>query len=84
MTDHQVPLHKFREACLTCPMFVTTAEFLPKHREQRQQVVQIISAADARGQHRLVEMNQQVLGNLDNIITALENDTDTKESADAC
>ena len=71
-------------ACLTCPMFVTTAEFLPNHREHRQQVVQIISAAEARGQHRLVEMNRQVLGNLDNIITALENDTDTKESADAC
>jgi hypothetical protein len=71
-------------ACLTCPMFVTTAEFLPKHREHRQQVLQIVSAAEARGQHRLVEMNQQVLGNLDNIINALENDTDAKESADAC
>ena len=25
---------KFREACLTCPLFVTTAEFLPQHRKQ--------------------------------------------------
>ncbi|GAB2756266.1 tyrosine-type recombinase/integrase [Sinomonas atrocyanea] len=58
-------------ACLTCPMFVTTAEFLPQHREHRTQVVQIISAAEARGQQRLVEMNTRVLGNLDRIIGAL-------------
>ena len=55
-------------------MFVTTAEFLPQHREQRQQVLQIISAAEARGQTRLVEMNQQVLGNLDQIINTLDAD----------
>ncbi|GAA2208038.1 tyrosine-type recombinase/integrase [Nonomuraea monospora] len=59
-------------ACLTCPMFVTTPEFLPQHHQQRQQVLQIMSTAEARGQLRLVEMNQQVLGNLDRIITALE------------
>ena len=71
-------------ACLTCPMFVTTPEFLPQHRQHRQQVLQIISAAEARGQLRLVEMNQQVLGNLDRIITALETDADQQEAtADA-
>ena len=70
-------------ACLTCPMFVTTPEFLPQHREHRQQVLQIITAAEARGQQRLAEMNQQVLGNLDNIITALDADTDGNEAADA-
>lgn len=72
-------------ACLTCPMFVTTPEFLPQHREHRQQVLQIISAAEARGQLRLVEMNQQVLGNLDNIITTLETDSGSEEldTADA-
>jgi hypothetical protein len=63
-------------ACLTCPMFITTAEFLPQHRTHREQVVQIITTAEARGQQRLVEMNQQVLGNLGRIITALENDPD--------
>ena len=52
-------------------MFVTTPEFLPQHREHRQQVLQIITAAEARGQTRLAEMNRQVLGNLDHIITAL-------------
>jgi integrase len=71
-------------ACLTCPMFVTTAAFLPQHHTHRQQVLQIITAAEARGQTRLVEMNQQVLGNLDRIITALADDpTDDPEVADA-
>jgi hypothetical protein len=67
-------------ACLTCPMFVTTAEFLPQHRQHRRQVIQIISAAEARGQQRLAEMNRQVRGSLDNIITTLEAETDTKET----
>jgi hypothetical protein len=61
-------------ACLTCPMFLTTPEFLPQHRRHHQQVLQIISAAQARGQTRQVEMNQQVADNLQNIITALEHD----------
>jgi hypothetical protein len=61
-------------ACLTCPMFITTADFLPQHREHRTQVVQIISAAEARGQQRLAEMNTRVLGNLDRIIQTLDNE----------
>ena len=70
-------------SCLTCPMFITTAEFLPQHREQRQQTLQIISAAEARGQKRLVEMNRQVADNLEKIITSLEDDgqPDTGEAA---
>lgn len=74
-------------------MFATTAEFLPQHRAQRQQLIQIISAAEARGQARLAEMNQQVLGNLDKVITALADDEPqtseqiaeqvTEEAADA-
>ncbi|MER5219355.1 tyrosine-type recombinase/integrase [Streptomyces flaveus] len=71
-------------ACLTCPMFVTTPEFLPQHREQRQQLLQIVSAAEARGQARVVEMNRQVLGNLEKIITGLESDPGQPEAtADA-
>jgi integrase len=65
-------------ACLTCPMFATTPQFLPQHHQQRQQVIQIISAAEARGQQRLAEMNRQVLGNLDQVIAALETQADTK------
>ncbi|MFG3383344.1 tyrosine-type recombinase/integrase [Streptomyces sp. NPDC047999] len=71
-------------ACLTCPMFVTTPEFLPQHREQRQQLLQIVSAAEARGQARVVEMNRQVIGNLEKIITGLESDPGQSEAtADA-
>jgi hypothetical protein len=61
-------------ACLTCPLFITTAQFLPQHREQHRQTLQIISTAQARGQARMVEMNQQVADNLQRIITALESD----------
>jgi hypothetical protein len=63
-------------------MFITTAEFLPQHRQQHQQILQIISAAGARGQTRLTQMNQQVADNLEKIITALENDQ-PQEVADA-
>jgi hypothetical protein len=61
-------------ACLTCSMFITTADFLPQHREHRTQIVQIISAAEARGQQRLSEMNTRVLDNLDRIIQTLDNE----------
>jgi integrase len=74
-------------ACLTCPMFITTAEFLPQHRQHRQQTLQIISTAEARGQTRLVEMNRQVADNLEKIITkiitALENDEHDQPQAAA-
>jgi len=67
-------------ACLTCPMFLTTPEFLPQHRTQRHQTVELVIAAEARGQQRLAEMNRQVLRNLDNIITALDESKDTKHA----
>ena len=69
-------------SCLTCPMFVTTAEFLPQHRDQQQATLQIISAAEAAGQARVAEMNRQVAGNLGKIIAALEDDDgEGKEAA---
>ncbi len=55
-------------------MFITTAEFLPQHRQHRQQLLQIITAAEARGQTRLMQMNQQVADNLQKVIAALEDD----------
>ena len=70
-------------ACLTCPMFITTPDFLPQHRDHRQQVIQIISAAQARGQSRLAEMNQQVLTSLDIIIASLHDDVTPDGAADA-
>jgi len=58
-------------ACLApCPVFVTTAEFLPQHRA----TLQIITAAEARGQTRVAEMNRQVATNLQSIIASLEKD----------
>jgi hypothetical protein len=69
-------------SCLTCPMFVTTAEFLPQHRQQHQQLLQIITTAEARGQARMAEMNRQVAGNLEKIITALgDGEAGTQEAA---
>jgi len=66
-------------ACLTCPMFLTTNEFLPEHRSHRQQTLRLITAAESNGHTRLVEMNQQVLGSLERIITALTDDSDASE-----
>jgi integrase len=74
-------------ACLTCPMFITTAEFLPQHHQHRQQVHQIVTAAEARGQTRMAEMNRQVATNLDSIIATLENDGEGEHPGtvtDAC
>jgi integrase len=68
-------------ACLTCPMFLTTPEFLPQHQAQRQAVLQIITRAEAAGQARLAEMSKQVAGNLANIITALETEPGTAGKA---
>ncbi len=64
-------------------MFVTTAEFLPQHHAQRQATLQIITAAQAAGHGRVAEMNRQVAGNLDKIITTLEADDDGREGAAA-
>jgi hypothetical protein len=69
-------------ACLTCPMFITTVEFLPQHRQQHQQILQIVTAAEARGQTRLTQMNREVAHNLERIITALESEQ-AQEIADA-
>ncbi len=81
----ELPLAKtcpHANSCLTCPMFVTTAEFLPQHHAQRQATLQIITAAEASGHARAAEMNRQVAGNLDKIIATLEDEgTDGKEAA---
>jgi integrase len=61
-------------ACLTCPVFITTPQFLDQHRAHREQTRQLLASATSKGQLRLAEMNQQVLGSLDRIIAALEAD----------
>lgn len=75
-------------ACLApCPVFLTTPEFLPQHRRHRSELLQVISAAEARGHSRVAEMNQGVLTRLGKIITSLEADEDPsgqQAAADAC
>lgn len=75
-------------ACLApCPMFLTTPGFLPQHRRHRRELLQVISAAEARGHGRVAEMNQGVLTRLDKILASLETEQDPsgqQAAADAC
>ena len=59
-------------ACLTCPDFQTTPQFLDIHRRQARTNLQLITRADANGQTRLAENLRRVQTNLNNIIPALE------------
>jgi integrase len=59
-------------ACLTCPDFQTTAEFLPIHRQHARQARQLLANAEAAGRERLAANHRKVLINLDKIITSLE------------
>jgi len=62
---------EYANACLTCPVFVTTPEFLPQHRRQLEQTQTLITQADHNGQQRLAEMNRTVEKNLLAIIDGL-------------
>jgi integrase len=62
---------EYANACLTCPVFVTTAEFLPQHHRQLAQTRTLISQAEQRGQQRVAEMNRTVEKNLIAIIGGL-------------
>lgn len=59
-------------ACLTCPDFQTTPEFLDVHRQQSTVNKKLIARADANGQFRLVGNLRRVQDSLDQIIPALE------------
>lgn len=59
-------------ACLTCPDFQTTPEFLPVHRQQLDNTRILIATADANGQFRLAANHRQVGDSLGRIIPALE------------
>jgi hypothetical protein len=59
-------------ACLTCPSFLTTAEFLPQHQEQLDRTDRLIAEAEADGRQRLVEMNTPIRLNLLQIIDGLQ------------
>jgi hypothetical protein len=59
-------------ACLTCPDFQTTPEFLDIHRRQATTNLHLITRADSNGQTRLAASLRQVQANLEKIIPALE------------
>ena len=59
-------------ACLTCPDFQTTPEFLDVHRQQAGANRVLIARADAGGQFRLAANLRQVQTSLERIIPALE------------
>ena len=69
-------------ACLTCPDFQTTPEFLEIHRRQVATNRRLIAQADAKGQVRLSENLRQVQTNLERIIPALERIADDTEGED--
>ena len=59
-------------ACLTCPDFQTTPEFLPIHRQQADNTRILIATAEANGQFRLAANHRRVLESLEKIVPALE------------
>ena len=59
-------------ACLTCPDFQTTPEFLPIHRAQANTNRTLIARAEADGRFRLVTNLRRTQDSLDAIIPALE------------
>jgi len=59
-------------ACLTCPDFQTTPEFLDVHRRQATTNRRLIARADTNGQFRLAANLRQVQASLERIIPALE------------
>ena len=59
-------------ACLTCPDFQTTPEFLDVHRQHAATNRKLIARADANGQFRLAANLRRVQTSLEQIIPALE------------
>ena len=59
-------------ACLTCPDFQTTPEFLDIHRRQAHSNKRLIARAEADGQFRLADNFRHVQDSLERIIPALE------------
>jgi integrase len=59
-------------ACLTCPDFQTTAEFLPVHRQQAELTRELLDAAQTAGRNRQADNHRKVLISLDKIIGSLQ------------
>ena len=59
-------------ACLTCPQFQTTVQFLPTHRHQAEETRKLVVAAEHDGRSRLADNHRVVLAHLERIISGLE------------
>ncbi len=59
-------------ACLTCPDFQTTPQFLAIHRRQRDDTLELIALAEGAGRTRQADNHRHVRDNLEQIIGALE------------
>jgi site-specific recombinase XerD len=59
-------------ACLTCPDFQTTVEFIDIHRRHADSTTVLIAAAEAKGNQRLADNHRRVHANLTRIIDTLD------------
>lgn len=66
--------------CLTCPMFLTNADFLPQHETQLRHTLELIDVSREKGHLRVVEKNQEIVDNLQRIITACQTCPTTTEA----
>lgn len=60
------------DGCFSCPMFLTTNEFLPQHLDHADRTRRLIATAEANGQFRMVESNTRLLAKLNTIVAGLE------------
>lgn len=58
--------------CLTCPLFLTTPEFLPQHQAQHRTTLELIEVARGAGHQRVIVKNEMIATNLERIITACQ------------
>jgi integrase len=63
---------EYANPCLDCNFFLTTVEFLPVHRRQRDETVKMVTEAEDQGLVRIVERNTRTMARLDHLIDRLE------------
>lgn len=57
--------------CLACPVFITAAEDLPAHEDQRRRTLTLIAQFDGAGHTKLADQNRVVLEQLDTRIAQI-------------
>ncbi len=62
---------EYANPCLDCNFFLTTVEFLPVHRRQRDETEKMVADAQDQGLVRIVERNTRTLARLDHLIDRL-------------